>query len=143
MTQLWDGSAAAILPVADLARSVVFYRDLGFEVEIAEAGRYAFVAGGGIRFHLSESDGFDPFTQAGMLYLYVPDVDAVHAAISLEDAASLGHGELVARWRSGQSLARIRPVRDEPWGMREFSLADPDNNLIRVGTPLADPGAAL
>ena len=142
MTQLWDGSAAAILPVADLARSVEFYRGLGFEVEIAEVGGYAFVEAGGTRFHLSETDGFDPFTQAGMIYLYVPDVDAVHATISLEDAAVLGHRELVTRWEGGRSLARIGPVRDEPWGMREFALLDSDNNLVRVGTPLENVGAS-
>jgi hypothetical protein len=32
------------------------------------------------------------------------------------------------------SLARISPVEDKPWRMREFALADPDNNLIRIGS---------
>lgn len=137
MTTPWRGSSAAILPVADLQRAVDFYRGIGFEVEIAAVGGYAFVEAGGVRFHLSETVGFDPFLHAAMVYLYVDDVDAVHAAIDLEDAASLIYAELVARRSRGESLARIRPVQDEPWGMREFSFADPDNNLIRVGTPLA------
>lgn len=134
-TNVWRGSASAILPVADLARAAEFYRSLGFDVQIADAAPYAFVDADGVRFHLSQSDGFDPFAHAAMIYLYVEDVDAVHASLALDDAASVSHDELVRRWRAGESLARVRPVRDEPWGMREFSFADPDNNLIRVGTP--------
>lgn len=137
MSAHWSGYAAAILPVADLARAVAFYRGLGFDVEMADAGAYAFVESGGIRFHLSESPGFDPFEHADMIYLYVDDVDAVHASLELEQAASLSHDDLIGRWQRGESLARVRPVRDEPWGMREFSFADPDNNLVRVGTRLA------
>ncbi|KAA9105503.1 bleomycin resistance protein [Microbacterium rhizomatis] len=135
MNELWSGSAAAILPVADLARAVAFYRGIGFDVDESDAGAYAFVESGGTRFHLSESPGFDPFVNAGMVYLYVDDPDAVHAMLGIEDLR-LDHAALVKRWRRGESLARIRPVRDEPWGTREFSFADPDNNLVRVGTRL-------
>lgn len=136
MSNPWTGSAAPILPVADLDRAVAFYRGLGFDVEIAAVGGYAFVEAGGIQFHLSASSGFDPFVHAGMVYLYVDDVDRVHATIGLEDAASLDHDMLRGRWERGESLARVRPVRDEVWGTREFSFADPDNNLVRVGTRL-------
>ncbi len=115
----------------------MFYRELGFDVEIAEVGGYAFVEASGIRFHLSESPGFDPFVDAGMIYLYVDDVDGVHAGLSLPSAASLSHEQIVGLWAQGESLARMGDVRDESWGMREFALLDPDNNLVRVGTPLA------
>ena len=27
----------------------------------------------------------------------------------------------------------VTPVRQEPWGMTEFSVRDPDGNLVRVG----------
>ncbi len=40
------------------------------------------------------------------------------------------------RWTAGESLARITRVEDKPWGMREFALADVDNNLLRIGAPL-------
>ncbi len=92
----------------------MFYRELGFDVEIAEVGGYAFVEASGIRFHLSESPG-----------------------LSLPSAASLSHEQIVGLWAQGESLARMGDVRDESWGMREFALLDPDNNLVRVGTPLA------
>ncbi|WP_404433912.1 VOC family protein [Microbacterium lacus] len=132
----WSGSASAILPVAELDRAVTFYRELGFDVQVAEVGGYAFVEASGIRFHLSESPGFDPFTDAGMIYLYVDDVDSVHAALSLPSADSLPHQYLVERRMRGESLARIGVLRDEEWGMREFYFTDPDNNLVRVGSRL-------
>jgi catechol 2,3-dioxygenase-like lactoylglutathione lyase family enzyme len=135
----WSGSSVAILPVSDLDRSVAFYRDLGFEVEVADVGGYAFVEAGGIRLHLSAGEGFDPLRDAAMVYLYVDDVDAVHSALALPEASSLSHDDLVEASARGESLARVGPIRDEPWGMREFALFDPDNNLLRVGEPLARP----
>lgn len=115
----------------------MFYREIGFDVQVAEVGGYAFVEASGIRFHLSESAAFDPFTEAGMIYLYVDDVDSVHAGLSLPSADSLSHQQLVGLWLQGGSLARMGTPRDEAWGMREFALLDPDNNLVRVGTPLS------
>jgi catechol 2,3-dioxygenase-like lactoylglutathione lyase family enzyme len=136
----WSGSSAAILPVSDLDRSVAFYRDLGFGVEVADVGGYAFVEAGGIRLHLSAGEGFDPLRDAAMVYLYVDDVDAVHSALALPEASSLSHDDLVDAAARGESLARVGRIRDEPWGMREFALFDPDNNLLRVGGPLARSG---
>src|SRR5690554_4409521 len=132
MTEL-SGKAVPILPVADLDRAVTFYRDVGFTVE-AQPG-YAFVSSGGIRLHLSESHGYDPFVNAAMAYLYVEDVEAVHRLLVPTTASCLTRQELADRRARGESLARLKPIRDEPWGMREFSFFDPDNNLIRVGQP--------
>jgi uncharacterized glyoxalase superfamily protein PhnB len=28
-----------------------------------------------------------------------------------------------------------RPIKDTPWGMREFAVVDPSGNLLRIGTP--------
>jgi hypothetical protein len=33
-------------------------------------------------------------------------------------------------------MTRLHPIRDTPWGMREFSVVDPSGNLIRIGTRL-------
>jgi predicted lactoylglutathione lyase len=39
--------------------------------------------------------------------------------------------ELFARWK--QAGARmIEPVEDKPWKLREFTIADPDGNQLRV-----------
>jgi len=133
------GTATPILPVADLDRSAEFYREIGFVVEPYDSG-YAFVRGGGISVDLAATEGFDPFVMAGMAYLTVRDSDAAHAAIVATGRVAgyddLDESALRERWASGASLARITPVENKPWRMREFALADPDNNLIRVGARL-------
>ncbi|MFU1921534.1 class I tRNA ligase family protein, partial [Klebsiella pneumoniae] len=45
-----------------------------------------------------------------------------------KQAAALGLG--------GQGIPRITVLEDQPWGMREFALIDPDGNLLRVGQEL-------
>ena len=138
MNRHWSGSATPILPVASMDRAAGFYRAIGFEVEIYYHGGYGFVRGGDISIDLTVTQGFDPFVMAGMAYITVEDSDATHARLVstglFVDYHSAGETELRSQWSRGEPLSRITEVRDEPWGMREFSFADPDNNLLRVGT---------
>ena len=111
-------------------RAVAFYEAIGFEVEAYHHGGYAFVRGDGISIDLSVTDDYDPLTMAGMAYLTVDDPDATYEQIVATGLVSLG-------WEA--TGARITPVEDKEWGMREFALADPDNNLIRVGRAISTP----
>ncbi len=134
---MWRGATATpILPVASIERAAEFYREIGFIVEPYDS-EYAFVRGGGLSIDLAQSDGFDPFVMAGMAYVTVKDPDASHAAIAATGLVAgyhdLGEAALRERWKAGESLARITAVENKPWGMREFALADTDNNLIRIG----------
>ena len=54
-------------------------------------------------------------TPGTCVYVYVDDVDALHA-------------EFVAK-----DLPNLDPVRDQPWKMREFAVTDPDSNTLRFG----------
>ncbi len=104
-----------IFPTADLARSVAFYRGLGFEVEQFDAS-YAWVSHRGDEvLHLSAADGLDPAANRAAGYFHVQDADAWHRAWTASAVAGLG------------------PIVDQPWGMREFEVRDPDRNLLRVG----------
>jgi hydroxymethylpyrimidine/phosphomethylpyrimidine kinase len=113
----------AVIPtlrVAKLAASRAFYvRGLGFRVDwehADEAGAlFAQLSRDGMRLYLSErvADG----AGRGLVHLYVPSVDAWHA-------------ELFER-----GVDAPLP-RDEPWGNREFRVADPDGNQLCVCTPL-------
>ena len=134
---MWrGGTATPILPVSDLDRAAEFYRAIGFEAEPYDSG-YSFIRGDGVSIDLSRTDGFDPFVMAGMAYLTVRDPDATHTAIRATGLVAgyhdLDEAALRQRWSAGLSLARITPVENKPWRMREFALADPDNNLIRIG----------
>jgi catechol 2,3-dioxygenase-like lactoylglutathione lyase family enzyme len=60
----------------------------------------------------------------GLVYLYVPDVDAWQAA-------ALAAG-----------LALSGPPKAQPWGVRDFRLTDPDGNQLNSGTRLPDAGGS-
>ena len=114
--------ALPILPTTDLDAAAEFYLAAGLTVERYDAG-YAFVSYGGHEvLHLAVVPELDPAANFTASYLHVPDVDAVHDQLR---AAGLP----------------VTSVRDEPWGMREFSLVDPSGNRLRVGCADADPDA--
>ncbi len=111
-----------ILPVIDMAASVAFYRATGFDVrEYEEGGGYAFVT------HDDESvfdlDQVDvhimPETNGAACYLIVPHVDDWHIRLR-----AAGHP--------------VTDVVDQPWGMREFTLTDPNGNHLRFGHNTTD-----
>lgn len=111
-------SVKPILPVADMAEAIGFYRALGFEVTVYDGG-YAWVRHCGWElFHLAAVDPNVRGSDAA-LYLHVADADAWRAAL-----VATGAG------------VSIGTVADMPWGMREFSFADPSGNVVRIGRNL-------
>ena len=112
--------AVPVLRVDDAAAAAQWYQRLGFVEEWRhqfEPGMPLYIGlahGETARLHLSEHRGdARPDTLA---YLYVPDVDAVAEACG------------------GVT------VEDLPW-CREFALADPWGNRLRVGTPVGQGSA--
>ena len=111
--------AFAIILVADMERSLGFYRDLlGFRLEYGfpseEAPQFASLAIEGGKLALGATK--DP-VEAGStsIWLYTDDVDA--AVAELEAAG----------------VPVIAPPADQPWGERVASLADPDGYVVHVG----------
>ena len=103
--------AVPVLTAQDLAASVAFWEKAGFDVERMGAD-FAIAERDGVELHLVELDA--ERRDRGQAYVHARDVDGVHAA-----------------W-SGAGLP-LTELRDEPWGMREFSVVDPGGNRIRVG----------
>ena len=101
------------LPVHDVAAAVSYYRDvLGFTInyqqhDIGVMDRDA------IRLLLVARTA--QFSGPASAYVYVADADALHA-------------ELLARG----ALVQSEPV-SQPWGLREFSVLDPDGNRLTLG----------
>ncbi len=110
-----------VLPVADMDDATAFYQGLGFEVSRYDDG-YAWVRHCGWEYlHLRLVD--DVAGNAAAAYLHVDDTDHWHRALS-EAARSSSFGDRFDP----------TPVVDTPWGMREFSFADPAGNTIRIGS---------
>lgn len=106
-----------VIAVHDLQRSAAWYRGvLGFDIhELGDPGWRVFVRdacvimAGECRDALSPADLGD---HSYFAYLEVDDVDGYHAAVTARGA------ELV------------KPLRDEPWGMREFGVRTVDGHRM-------------
>ena len=116
-----------VLAVPDLARSSAFYRDvLGFEVEPLAPGWLTYVSGG-CRIMAGECREATPPAELGdhayFGYLVVDDVDAYYRRVT----------------ESGAEL--VKPLRDEPWGMREFGLRTSDGHRLMIASERAASGS--
>jgi len=115
-------TVAPVFPVADVMRAMEHYRELGFEVTSHDRGTdYAFANRDEVWLHLSRVDGLDPSTTTSAAYLYVADADA-----------------LAAEWHATGAEGRFVDPVDTDYGLREGAHVDPDGNLLRYGSPLAD-----
>ena len=117
--------------VSNLPEMVAFYRDvLGLEIDWDGNGPYAEFRHAGIRFSMYERKllpdllGQNPSFTTGINGTFELAVDLPH----FEDV----DGEFKKVVASG-----ARPVyapRNEPWGMRSSMVADPEGNLIEIGS---------
>lgn len=133
--------AVPILPSRDLRETLAFYERLGFENRGAppEEWDYLILGRGDVVLHFTPAPAVDPLTTAASCYVYVDDVDAVHAAwVGLVEPDPATGSRLVA-------------PRTEAYGMREMAVVDRSGNLLRLGTRVDDdtphgsggtPGAA-
>lgn len=106
-----------IFPVRDLRAALDHYAALGFRTEpYADGEFYGFANREGVGLHLHESTYYGDRAAA---YLYVRDADALYA-----------------EWSTAGG--RTSEVHTTDYGMREGSHTDPDGNVIRFGSDIAD-----
>ncbi len=120
------GVAIPILPARDLSETRAFYERLGFTTAgwWPEAfGGYAILVKGDLTMHFFSYPELSLKENYGQCYWRVTDPDALYA--------DLGQADLSA-WPN----ARIVAIENKPWGTREFSMLDPNSNLIRIGRPV-------
>ena len=108
-----------ILPSRSLARTLAFYRRLGFEGALV-ADDYAITRRGAIELHFFPHPALEPEACYAGVYVRLADVDGLHAAFRLAGLPT-------------QGIPRMEAVENKPWGMREFALLDEDGNLLRFG----------
>ncbi len=104
-----------IFRVADVPRSVAFYKRAGFEVSFHDDS-YAFAHRDlDLTIHLALAERGE-ITGAGALYIHCQDADRV-----------------AIEWR--EVGIEVQGPQNEDYGIREGSITDPDGNLVRFGSP--------
>jgi uncharacterized glyoxalase superfamily protein PhnB len=118
-------STKHVIAVNDLAASIAYYRDvLGCEIrEIGDPG-WRFCVRGAFCVMAGECPGATPPADTG---------DHAYFAYVVFDSGIDEYFALV----SDNGAALIKPVRDEPWGMREFGVRTIDGHRIMFGQACA------
>ncbi len=109
--------ARPTLPVADLERAIVFYREhLGFVVTVRMEGppAFALLAHDTDELSLVVIAAPQPMPYAAV-YIEVADVRALHRALT----------------QAGLQLAH--PLTTHPWGLTDFVVVDPDGHRVALG----------
>ena len=109
-----------VIAVPDLQKSAAFYRDvLGFTIHSIPDPGWLFYRCGDCMIMAGECPDALPPAQLGdhsyFAYLHVDDVDAEHERVRAAGATI------------------IKPLRGEPWGMREFAVRTIDGFRIMFG----------
>lgn len=141
-TESGIGSAEPVFPVHSLEAAMRFYQLLGFDVRRHDVG-YGYAEREGLCIHLRASPELDQFSSYSEVYVGTTEVDELHAQWLPLDLIPVRtiitadmRAELRRRWAAGDAIGMISArVLDKPWGIREFSIRDPDNNQLRFGRP--------
>lgn len=104
------------LPMRDKAKTRHFYiNQLGFkEFGSADFDGYLMVEKDSIQIHFFEFTSLDPKENYGQVYIRTNDIDGLYKGVKAKDV-------------------ECSPLEHKPWMQREFSLLDPDNNLLTFG----------
>jgi predicted enzyme related to lactoylglutathione lyase len=117
--------------VKDLCQMVTFYRDvLGFEIEWDGKGPYAEFKQKGIRFSMYERAQLPELL--GQAPTYPTGLNGTfELAIDLPTSGNVDREFDRVVKAGGQP---IYAPRNEPWGMYSSMIADPEENIIEIGS---------
>jgi catechol 2,3-dioxygenase-like lactoylglutathione lyase family enzyme len=122
----------AILAVANVERSLAFYRDLiGFEVEATyDDPPYATLALAGTRLSLAEQ-GHPAEDRPGVAMTAAEDPSQASVVLVVEvDDARAAYAEL-----EGKGARFLAEPYEPPWGGCRFFCVDPDGYLVEIEQP--------
>jgi catechol 2,3-dioxygenase-like lactoylglutathione lyase family enzyme len=105
-------TAIPILPSSDLDRSAAFYVAAGFS-EFERHDGYLLLHNSGVELHFS----LDDVVTAGTCFVHVADATKLWKQLRHLDVDDVGE------------------LADQEYGLREFTLTDPDGNQVRFGSP--------
>jgi len=106
------------LPMRDKALTKEFYMDkLGFQQFGNDYDEYLMVQKDNVQIHFFEFKELDPKENYGQVYIRTNDIDKLYQSLLDKQVSIHPAGDL----------------QTKPWQQREFSLLDPDNNLLTFG----------
>ncbi|HVE72190.1 MAG TPA: glyoxalase superfamily protein [Thermoanaerobaculia bacterium] len=115
-------AAVPEIPVSDLDAALEYYKTrLGFDIDWnnSDGGGIAGISQGNCRMFLTDATFRGDYGNGAPVVIWLNldsrgDVDALYE-----------------RWR-GKEARIISAPESKPWGLHEFSVADPDGNVFRV-----------
>ena len=106
------------LPMRDKSTTRIFYLDLGFhEFGSADYDGYLMMEKDNVQIHFFEYKELNPKENYGQVYIRTNDIEDFYQLL-LDNSISIHP--------NGQ-------LESKPWGQKEFSILDPDNNLLTFG----------
>lgn len=128
-------AAVPVLPVAAIAPACRFYAErLGMRVIHADEG-YAVLGRDGVEVHLwAATDGAWREREAGR-----PVVSGAETFLAGTASCRILVDDIEALHEDCRAACIVHPngpLRDRPWGLREFAVLDPDGNLVTFFRPL-------
>lgn len=119
------------LLVRDMGRMIRFYRDvLGFEISESEDTSNVYLIKDGTLFLLYGREDFEKMTHRK--YEYLGGVNG-HSEIALY-VDTFEEVDAEFRRTVGMGAEPILEPTTEPWGQRTCYIADPEGNLIEIGS---------
>jgi len=120
-------SAIPALPVLDIDNAIVFYETrLGFKMRHHDSG-FAILTRDAIEIHLWEAN--DPNIRGAETFI----AGTASCRVRVE-----GLRALYDEYQRQNVIHPNGPLTDQPWGDSDFSVLDPDNNLIGFCEPTAE-----
>lgn len=110
------------LPMRDKRITQAFYSErLGFGVYgSTDYDDYLMMERDGMQIHFFEFKALEPKKNYGQVYLRTAHIDELYLSLLANHTKIHPNGKLEAK----------------PWGQKEFSVLDPDNNLLTFGQPI-------
>lgn len=105
------------LPMRDKILTKSFYLKLGFQVFGDDYDGYLMMAKDKIQIHFFEFKALDPKENYGQVYIRTDAIDALYKSYIADNIAIHPAGHLGLK----------------PWKQKEFSILDPDSNLLTFG----------
>lgn len=109
------------LPMRDKAATKNFYiNSLGFEQSGGDFDGYLMVKKDNVEIHFFEFAEIDPKENYGQVYIRTNNIEELYKSFLANEVNIHPNGNL----------------QTKPWGQKEFSILDPDHNLLTFGQSL-------